>query len=327
MRVITDILPAEYESIKALVERGAYLSVQQFVATAVSNQLHLESSASEPEGIAEKRVEIERPLSLEGLGLPAATPVTFETVPLKDAPLWGQYYRFLPLKVVLRVVANSTKLAPIELASVAWTVSSTARGFAKKLGGLASLLDVSPLPGFPATSGGQLKMAKSENRFLAQYLGTVGKDGRTRGFPFELGFLALENGSPARIALSPAGLKFVNLVNPLIDTEDTHALPLGAEESEMVLQHVAKFLPEELRQIRELFSKLARGPETPASLDAHFIGYYKNRFGSWSDAKCRTMRAGLTSRCIELGLVVNRDGRYALGSRHDELAKVVEGSP
>ena len=95
----------------------------------------------------------------------------------------------------------------------------------------------------------------------------------------------------------------------------------------MVLQHIAKFLPEELRQIRELLSKLARGPETPASLDALFVDYYKNRFGSWSDAKCTTMRAGLTSRCIELGLVVNRDGRYALGSRHDYLAKIVEGSP
>src|SRR5437667_8772645 len=127
MRVITDILPEEYESIKALVERGAYLSIQQFVATAVGNQLHLESTASEPEGIAEKHVEIQRALSLEGLGLPAATPVTLETVPPKDAPLWGQYYRFLPLKVVLRVVANSTKLAPTELASIARTVSSTAR--------------------------------------------------------------------------------------------------------------------------------------------------------------------------------------------------------
>src|SRR5207249_336101 len=128
MRLIMDISPSQFESVKALVEEGAYRSIQQFIATAVSNQLHLESTGSESEGIAEKHVEIDRPLSLEGLGVPGGTTVTLETAPPKDAPLWGQYYRFQPLKVVLRVVANSAKLAPVELGTVASTVASTARG-------------------------------------------------------------------------------------------------------------------------------------------------------------------------------------------------------
>lgn len=327
MRVILDVQPDEFELIGALVRKGAYRNIQQFVTAALANQLHLESFAEDAPAASGVGPDILKPRTIEGLDPPVSSTVTLKATPPKDAPLWGQYYRFLPLKVVLRIVATSTAEAPVEIEGIGANVSSTARAFARKLESVASSLEISPFPGFPATTGTQVKMAKSESRFLAQYLGSVGKDGRPRGFPFDLGFLALEGKSPTKIALSPAGLEFVMLPNPLIDDGKSQPLPLSADESKVVLQHIAAHLPEESGQIRELVSLLQSGPKSPASLDKHFSNYYRKRFGLWSDAKCTTMRAGLSSRCIETGLVINSKEGYALGPRYSELVGIVGGLP
>ena len=239
--------------------------------------------------------------------IPASQPILLEFPLPQDilpGPLWGQYYRFLPVKPALRVLAHLSKerlptVPEFRAAAgeVAERVGRTLRARDAELGlKLGDLLSTS----FPEPTD------KSRRRYADQFLiYTRPSDRRHDGLLPRLKFVSVRTeGESVRIGLTEAGFNFARLENPLMDS-GTSGSPLGEGEKEFLLRHIAKELPEEADHMTALLALIAKGIIARESLNKKMRDYYsslENKKRHWTDAHVNTMRAGLMSRLHELGL-------------------------
>jgi hypothetical protein len=220
--------------------------------------------------------------------------------------LWGQYYRFLPVKVALRVLARSSAEEFPALSLFKDRACRIAEGLGavfhnqdqllgRKLGERIST-------SFPEAN------PKSRRRFQDQYLIYVRpSDRKLDGMCARLKFINLVPGEDVpRVGITQAGLEFAALQNPLLDTEAGGKHPLTGEESLFLIRHIASKLPAERQHMAAMMEFIGKGVGTRVGLNEKMGDYYASRYDlkrSWTAAHVNTMRAGLLSRLVELGLV------------------------
>ena len=221
-----------------------------------------------------------------------------------DSILWGQYYRFLPVKVGVRVLLNMYTEHFPEL-----------RDFTEKVTNVALTLrhQLAKLDRMDRRSFGELLSAtfptndeKSVNRFVNQYMLHLRTSDMTLlGMMPELKLInVISDGEGiARIGLTNFGSQFALLQNPAIDL--TKPESLSGDEINFLLNHIADNLPAEFEHMTIALKAIEDGKKTRDELNAALKGYYSqyHKGSEWSDTVVNTMRSGLFSRLNELGLV------------------------
>jgi hypothetical protein len=226
--------------------------------------------------------------------------------------IFGQMNRFLPVKVTCRALANLLKESPagIEFEPARELILEAAVKFSSFLAASdersGAKGDEKFSLGFPTKEKGN---EKSKLRFANQFVGTIDPQGQMFGMPTSLSFVnPQKNGSKFHITLTEPGLQFALLPNPLIDRKETQSGKYSHEETQLLLEHILKHVPEEACAYKLLLSAIRDGFNTPHALDDFLLSRRGNQ-PEMSPAYLSTQRSGVISRMVDLGLIYRaKDG-------------------
>ena len=322
----------QLRTIDGLVRTGCCESMEQFVEVAIRNQIVYEAQAAETgsapsqseysQGIQKKQssLDVIRATSKRRDAVkldtrPIWRHIEIPITPLPDVkpatrPLWGQFYRFLPLKLVARLLAQAQSKQPIQMKVFCHEVVAEAMNLADQLRLVnATETGIPFATGFP---NNKHDARKSADRFVSQYVGRVRSDGRLDGFLSALGFASLKQVNKDRyIGLTAAGTKFASLPNTVLDDGVVPPL-LSDQEVSFLIRYIAQQMPGERDQLQEIIKLISEDTNTPRQLDSTLGNFYKIRYsdGEWTDAKVSVTHAGAMSRLAEMQLIrLTRDGR------------------
>lgn len=321
MKLILKISPEIYERIGEHIQKGGFRDINEFVDIACRNQLTAEGDdIGWPSSASKRRQETPRDgaepsevsdMAAALLAPPGGKVVTVDPLPSSavvnsDTPLWGQYYRFLPMKVGARVLANLGKEGPVPLLDFQTAASETAARFRLHL----LVLDrrSQRKVGEKLATSFPSEDEKSLKRYVAQFLvDSRPTDGRHTGFMARVFFAStLSKDGKQLAAVTPSGRAFAGLKNPVIDGDDSPSEMLSAEERDFLLSHLKKFVRPECDHMAAILGILRDAPKTGEDITDELRGFYKTYQKDdegWSLAMMSTMRAGATSRMSELGLI------------------------
>jgi hypothetical protein len=318
MKRIIEVESSLNAKIEEMIKEQAYRDFQHFVSVALENQVAWENEGVEN---VDPELSLDNPLRRSGslvkkehmvanfdlLALQNNKPVPRQLAP-PDSPtkiLWGQYYRFLPVKVGARLLFNMytdhypdiddffDRVRNVAL-SLRYHLVKLDRIHKKTFGDLLSA-------SFPAYT------EKSVRRFLNQYVVYIRTgDMRLLGMMPDLKLINVtsDNGdNVVRIGLTKHGAKFALLQNPILDMEKANSL--SKDEIDFLLNHIADNLPEELEHMAVALKAIAEGKRTRKELNQILEQYYLRYHTDtgWSDTVINTMRAGLLSRLKDLALI------------------------
>jgi hypothetical protein len=321
LRRILDIDPQLELKIEEIIKSKGFRDFHHFTTVALENQVAWETSNNPT------NIDVTNALDLQMSQISKALPPENDSLktaegdllmmpsqksklthlPIPDNAnniLWGQYYRFLPVKVGVRVLLNMyTDYFP-ELRDFTEKVTNVALPFRYHL----AKLDRTDRKSF-----GELLAAsfptydeKSVKRFVNHYMLYLRtSDMALLGMMPELKLINVksdENGK-VRIGLTNFGSKFALLENPAIDLNKPESL--SGDEINFLINHIADNLPAEYEHMICALTAIEEGKKTRHELNAvlkeYYLKYRKNT--EWSDTVVNTMRSGLISRLNELGLV------------------------
>jgi hypothetical protein len=306
-------------TIQEIIKEKGFRNFQHFATVALENQVAWESG--EPNEVAEalynppdkqeKLASIPSDMSNELTGSLDLLKLPQNISPAKlSAPegatklLWGQYYRFLPIKVGVRVLSNMSSERLID--SCAFTENAT--GVALQLRRELEKLDRIDRRVFGELLSASFPVnnEKSIRRFVSHYLMYIRtSDMSLLGMMADLKFINVkfdENDTP-KVGLTEYGYQFGCLRNPVLDLKEPDSL--SQEEIDFLLNHIADNLPEEFEHMTTTLKTLAAGKQTREELNSVLKEYYTryHEGSTWSDTVVNTMRSGLMSRLNDLGLI------------------------
>ncbi|WP_152420727.1 hypothetical protein [Haloferax sulfurifontis] len=344
MKLIIDVPAPVLEQIREALEYGGYADPEAFALTALQNQIRLEIDESDvsnlptfSEALAESesakitsdggggvrtyppsRGTNSRPTSLtvehkEYENLPAVPPPA--TSRLNSGPLWGQYNRIFPVKLLVRALANeiaasredSTPSEDKDKPQEGWIDRArfvrACSQLAREVGFTIQQVDREKSRGRGEKLAAGLPVGqnavKSKDRFASQFIGYVEQDGGLVGAATHLQFVNISAESEPLIGLTNAGLEFASLWNPLLDGDYSADRTLSEEEVEFYLRHVLRCCPDEFEAMHFVAQALLDGDDRPEELTARV----NELNDQWSDATASTMRSGLIARMFELGFI------------------------
>jgi Arc/MetJ-type ribon-helix-helix transcriptional regulator len=331
MKIVVDVPDPLISRIKRAVDEGGYESARDFVTTAMENQLELEESGEEQfktlnEAISEApSVEEDSPdageehddlVHTDGLGqreydsVPTVSPPSDEQ--LASGPLWGQYNRVFPVKLVVRRLANIVQkqntdetstprdtLEWIEFDRFAEETAQLARNFGLQVKehdreasrGRGEKLSA----GLPTGEDAE----KSIERFKTHFVGSSKRGGRLGGAAPHLLFVDITEEDVGRIGITETGLEFAQLYNPLLDNSPDADTALSTDERTFYVDHVQNELEDEFDAMLEIVGAIEDGVNRPDGLTDRV----SEMNDDWSDSQASTIRSGLVSRMHELGLM------------------------
>jgi Arc/MetJ-type ribon-helix-helix transcriptional regulator len=334
VKLVIDLPDSLVGRIKKAVQDGGYENAREFVSTAIENQLELEEygdnefktldeaieefDTAEPrrdENLDTEENEQEpKEMLTDGLGrqeydaVPTVPPPDPER--LDPGPLWGQYNRVFPAKIVVRRLANMVQeqnetsssgngIRWIELdhfqddtAQLARNYGLTIREYDQKKSRGRGEKVASGLP-----TGDDPD--KSKDRFETHFIGYSDRNNNLTGEPPHLHFVNISDEDVSRIGITEAGLAFAELYNPLLDDGPDADEPLSTEERSFYLEHVKEHLDDEYAAMVKTAQAVDEGHNRPTSLSEHIAELNTD----WSQSQADTMRSGLVSRMYELGLI------------------------
>jgi hypothetical protein len=333
VKILVDIPDTLVGRIKQVIDDEMYENPQEFVTTAIENQLELEVSDVEEfktldEAVAEfdsgaSETSDERGPTIEpdDVGTDGLGQREYDTVPtvtppdanrLTTGPLWGQYNKIFPAKLVVRRLANvihgqnedrtSTPRDGIqwidfkhfwkETAELARNYGLQIKEYdAKKSRGRGEKLSA----GLPTGDDAE----KSVGRFKTHFVGRAKQDGSLTGAAPSLRLANITEQDVSRVGITEAGLEFAELYNPLLDMGPEADEPLSADERDFYMNHVRQDLPAEHEALVTAAAAIAHGHDRPDELTDRIARLQEN----WSESMANTMRSGIVSRMHELGLV------------------------
>ena len=224
--------------------------------------------------------------------------------------LWGQFSRFLPIKVSLRILASITQYgSPVTIDS--W---------------LTSVFDWTPpirmylqdvdkenrIPrgeqfssGFPKGAMGD-EGIKSIQRYWNHSCACIYSDGTIVGLPAHLGLIHVEEGDEWEqrlVSLTQEGLEYVAISNPMID-EGSVSMSMSREETEFMISRIQEVLPSAWGFLRFVLSSVAEGADTPTELSEAITSLYGNGTSrNWNDKQVPTYRTGAIGLLGEMSLI------------------------
>lgn len=351
MKVIIDLPETTLDHLREIITRHGYQNTREFVSVAIENQIELEQGSGDHESLIDLETAIgtaDSPYRNRSHLVRRADFNVIPTVPppalerLDKGPLWGQYNRIFPIKIVLRVLANllqqrvNQREDSLEEPDNAWvhleTVYETSASIAREVGRKLHTEDQLA----SRDRAGKLAVAlptgddpeKSLNRFQSHFIGDVERDGDLTGAAPRLQFVDLRRDPSLRMGLTDAGRDFAQLWNPLLDGVSTADHSLSDDECTFYLSHVRANLPDEWNAMLTLLHAITNGENRPTDLDSR-VGALDS---TWSDAQASTIRSGLVGRMCELGLlhrerVGQRGIAYTLTDEGDQFVTTTDPSP
>lgn len=319
MRIISEIPEYIVNEIRAHIIKGRYSSIEAFILAAVENQLALERKPSlkvkRMGAIHTKTVQEVISLKFPELELnidkhiQTLSPPSFEklnptgAISEKELWIWGQINKILPIKFVIRLLANRISEGDqyVRFEEFVQDACSLARSFGAVL--LAYDKEVQRRRderfsiGFPAGQNEE----KALSRFALQFIGYIRKkDDVLSGALPSLKFANItEDNNNQLIGLTIAGLAFACLRNPILD-DFSFSSRLSKEEVDFYLLHISKNVPGEAYVFKLILSLIEDGTNTREGINTAIQQYTPS---GWSSKVLNTQRAGAMSRLFELGLI------------------------
>jgi len=143
-------------------------------------------------------------------------------------------------------------------------------------------------------------------RFKTHFVGQLETDGELTGAAPDLRFVNIHP-EEKTFGLTEAGLEFASIRNPLLDDGLEATQALSAAERNFYVKHVRSEVTEEYEAMQFLADAVMEGINRPTSLSDRVAELNDN----WSESQARTVRSGLVSRMVELGLLT----RHRVGAR------------
>ncbi|GAB7010961.1 hypothetical protein JCM31271_29040 [Halorubrum trueperi] len=362
VKVVIEVPDSLVEQIRVAIESGEYDDAREFVTTAVENQLesgetnqqnaqtleeaiatvgaeqsHEITAENESENGSDQKPQVdvqkaERESNPTGTSIGRRQYDEVETVPrpdtaqLDEGPLWGQYNRLFPVKLVVRCLANELERVEDERAeSSQWInlpqfenhVAEIARTVGKKVAShderQGRKRGEKLAAGLPTGEDAE----KSMDRFQTHFVGRVEHGGNLTGAPPHLLLVNMQQEDGGTIGLTEAGREFASLENPLLDGGFDASNSLSRAERRFYVSHVRDVRPEEHEAMEKVAQAIEEGDDRPTSLTERVAYLNPN----WSNSQAKTIRSGLTSRMYELGLV----DRRRVGQRGTAYELTAEG--
>lgn len=323
MKVILDI-PSDIERrIFEMVSLGLFKDPDHFIEIACRNQIKAEegertwgidsafpSSARSklPETRSSILSRIEKLLQAPSEGVRTSSKPTHKMVVFSEKPLWGQYYRYLPVKIGVRVLCNLVDGNPVPLREFQETAAQTAKNLRMHLEdidrrnqyGVGKKLATS----FPSGTRESLK------RYVTQFLVDARtSDGKLTGFMGRLHFASIKDEKgETYVCPTEAGLAFASIPNPVLEGSECKgsSKALSNKEVDFLLDHVRRNVGAEHEHMAQVLAILQRGSKSGKELNERLKPFYagfQNSEKPWTPAMINTMRSGVTSRLDELGLI------------------------
>lgn len=347
MKLVVDLPQNQIQRIQTVLDTVEYSDASEFVVTAIENQLELEESSETPiqsidvavrnSGQQEQKPDLSKYTRLteeekENLNLVMEP----DRTRLNDGPLWGQYNRIFPIKLVVRHLANelfrtvdsakSSNGSWISLEQFSNQISTQARELGLEIKAIDKARERS--------RGKKLSSAlpvgddpeKSLSRFKSHFIGYSDRNENLTGGPASLLFVNISKGDSSDIGLTKAGIEFANLPNPILDDAIESDISLSEEESEYYISHCKSKLKDEYEAILRVADSISNGIDRPDELTEEISALDSD----WTEAQANTMRTGLVSRMSELGLlererVGQRGVKYLLTTKGHELLELPGG--
>ena len=247
-----------------------------------------------------------------------------------DAPLSGHYNRFFPVKYVLRVILAYSFARIHELIGTGDEMYGVIDRFS--LGELRDsalihaeyakkfMVSVDKKSGNPRNLGSEITVGfpdsteKSRERFVAQFVGSKRKNEIT-GALVEMGLINMPKFISNRldeIHLTPVGLKFALMRNPIIDDSMKgwrdyieSGRRFSDDEIGLILNHLETNVNGEWRGMELIISGIHAGKNRPKMLDEVMKAGYE-----LTDTQASQLRNGIVSRMEELMLISRvKEGR------------------
>ena len=308
--MVVDIPDELVARVRTAVADGSYDDPEQFLELALRNQLEMEESeqSSLPsfgEAVGGGRPEQQKLLTaahatesevkeandpdtsdhLEDLSwrsFEVQTVAPPDESRLDDGPLWGQYNRFRE------------------------ETAATAREYGLRLEEIDDLQDRGRGEKLSSALPTSDKKDRSLERFKTHFVGQLETSGELTGAAPDLRFVDIHPDEKT-FGLTDAGLEFASIRNPLLDEGIEAEQSLSAEEREFYVKHVRSSVTEEYEAMQFLADAVMEGINRPTSLTEKVAELNDN----WSESQAKTVRSGLVSRMVELGLL----SRHRVGAR------------
>lgn len=319
MKYIVDVKPSIEAKIRQLLEKGEFSDFNHFANIAIENQILAETGQNawtlknknithnKSSTTIEKARKNNSLKFLERIKMPKNIKTLSEPLDKEiiTGPLWGQFYKFIPAKVGLRILLNLNKENMPFTNDFREIACEIAEAYREKLE--ADDKKKGRKLGHKLSSGFPTKNPKSRKRYMDQYLLYIRPtDYKLDGMLARLKFINVveENGS-FKVGITKSGLIFANLENPIIDSGNSEQ-PLSEEEVKFLIGHINKKLNSEGEHIATLLMLLNEGVDSRESLNNKMATFYKKfqmEENPWTEGMINTMRSGLMSRLFEFGFI------------------------
>ncbi len=326
MHYVINISFEDEKEIKILIEKGVVISIEHFIEVAIRNQLVLEGESinlrtsfpKKPKRRTQKRLKrstVERKYNLDDYikreNLSITTVQNISSTGFQNSLLWGQVYRIFPLKFNMRILANILNgkedyieliVAKDILSDLAFQIGENMRNIDIKKSKKRSKKLAT---GFPTDIYG--KIARSKERYMNHYVGYLKGRSKVEGSLAQLGFVDIKaNEKNGLIGITEMGLKFALAENPILDNQN-YKNSLSSKEISQLLFSIKKNLPFEKEHIIHYMSAIESGKNQRETLNEELKEFYSTLpegVVKWNSPRViNTMRTGITSRLIELGLI------------------------
>jgi hypothetical protein len=245
------------------------------------------------------------------------SPVPVEAVPggASEERVFGQVNRLMPLKLACRWLAN---WAATEKAWPRYELVSDA--LADTAATVGTLLEKWDSDGerkrdeLLATGLPRRGNSASRDRFLSQFVARVVRGGEV--YPAVICQYRLAQFDKSVIALTPQGLAFAELENPILDKQDEKAeTTLTAAESDFLANQIQAHTPAERNDMRTVLRAVREGKTTPSDLTDAVRKEFPE---DWSAGSLQTHLSGTIARLSDIRLLrrawQGRNVRYELGN-------------
>ena len=313
MKILVDVSEDLFNRINEV--KKSY-SLQNFILVAVENQIAIEKEQDidfkvsnktadrSPKIFEEKSSDIKKakeqitPIEIlnNPLNFDKINPVSLKN-PIKNIYIWGQYNKFFTLKFALRHLAFmqiKNNSAPVKLLDFQ-------NKCAKEASKMKAILNESDEKanrkwGSTFSAGLPEDNEKSHSRFIHHFIGYADSQGNSVGALSDLGFVVIKNNE---IALSPFGLQFVKLKNPIIDENPLSGSLFSQEERQFLIDHIKSNIPTEWQGMKTVIQWIESGLNTPDSLNKKMATLDPK----WTEKMANTYRTGMLARMLDLGFI------------------------
>jgi hypothetical protein len=337
MKMVVDIPDELVARVRTAVSEGSYDDPEQFLELALRNQLEMEESGqsslpsfgeavgggstqqqevltaaheSQPDvDEASGSNESDKLEELSWRAFDVQTVAPPEECRIDDGPLWGQYNRLFPVKLVVRrlaILLTDDGTEAISYKRFREETATTAREYGLRIKEVDEHKDRGRGEKLASALPTGDKKDRSLERFKTHFVGQLSAGDELTGAAPDLRFVNIHP-EEKTFGLTEAGLEFASIRNPLLDEGIEAEQSLSADERDFYVEHVRSAATEEYEAMQFLADAVMEGINRPTSLSEKVAELNDD----WSESQAKTVRSGLVSRMVELGLLT----RYRVGAR------------